>query len=603
MRPIQHLPVPFPADYDPGPEYFYENFVQHFIPDMIDMMSVGLHIDQDAVEDLRHTIDEVLDQVEKTLAANTLIAQFQDYRRPAAQKAHAEECTKSIRDLDYYLKSYKPNDMIHRTWVVNTYLKSIGRTKDCEEKWSVADLKKYNIFLKSAFITAVIEKRSLSENSNVIQGMKNLAKYKLELWNRPRYEKAEQPVVLDGFNPGSNKQMKGFFEMLKIEPVEFSAKTGEASWPRKVIEQLYKEKEDPDLLEALQAMIDHSFGGIIRSNFLKAFDTFTVDGVLHGNVKLFGAKSFRLTSNSPNLLNAPSTGSIYAKPLKRCFKAPEGFVVYTADLSALEDRVIANLSGDTNKCNIFLKGLDGHSLNACGYFTNAISKILNMVYDEDQVAFVRAFMVKVDEKNKEILVFRQNSKAPTFKLAYGGFPDAHKGGVITQEIFDNYHNVLYPGITHYRENYVLPTARDQGYIHLGLGCRLYTDDADKDIRTLNNGTVQFWSILTLIAVNEMNHRIREAGMENDVAINSTIYDSIYTYVRADAEVIKWVNDNLIEIMCVQYLEDEIIHNEAEGEIGLNWADLHKIRNNASVEDIQEVLNDIFNPKQKSEESV
>lgn len=72
------------------------------------------------------------------------------------------------------------------------------------------------------------------------------------------------------------------------------------------------------------------------------------------------------------------------------------------------------------------------------------------------------------------------------KISDGGFPDDHKGGAITQEIFDNYHNVLYPGITAYREEYVLATAREQGYLHLGLGCRIYTDNPDNDIRTLNN---------------------------------------------------------------------------------------------------------------------
>lgn len=587
MRPYQHLPLPMPSEYDPGPAFFYQNFVKHFIPDMLQMMDVGLNIDQEAVEKLRTTIDEVLESVALRLSQNPLMEKFRIHQQPAAQRAYEEKCTQAVRDFTHYLKEYKPGDMLHRTWVVNTYLKIIGRPSDSKDKWSIKDLKQYNIFLKDNLITAVIAKRPLSANKYVVKGMKELAEYKAELWNRPRYKKAEIPVVVGSFNPNSNKQVKEFFEMLKIHPLEFSKDTGEASWGRQQLEELKDSSTDEDLLAVLDAFIDNSFSSIIKTNFLKAFDTFTIDGVLHGNIKLFGAKSFRNTSNSPNLLNAPSTGSIYAKPLKKCFVAKKKFIVFTADLKALEDRGIANLSGDTNKCNIFLEGLDGHSLNACGYFKTDIEKILGP--NTDDTDFVKAFMAEVDNKNTALKHFRQESKAPTFKLAYGGYPDAHKGGVITQEIFDNYHNVLYPGITAYREEYVLPTTQQQGYIHLGLGCRMYSSNPSDSIRTLNNATVQFWSILTLIAINEFNHRIRKENLEEYVQVQSTIYDSIYTQVYRDPEIIQWVNNNLIEVMTVQYLTNEIIHNEADGEIGLNWADLFKLSNNASIEEIKEVL--------------
>jgi hypothetical protein len=579
--------MPMPCDHDPGPKFFYENFVKPLIPDVIQMMSTGLCVDQDAVEELRKTIHEVLGNVEKTLSDNSLIQQFQEHRLPAAQKAHAEKCTQAVRTSDYYLKSYKEGDLVHRTWVINTYLKHLHKERDCREKWTIRDLKQYNIFLKDAFVTQIIDKRKLSQNTHVLSGMKALAEYKAELWNRPRQEKAAAPVDLAPFNPGSNKQMREFFEMLEIEPLAFSKKTGEASWGREQVELVKYDTQEPVLLEALEAFIDFSYGQIIQSNFLKAFDTFTIDGILHGNIKIFGAKSFRPTSNSPNLLNMPSTRSIYAKPLKRCFIAPDGMVIYAIDLKGLEDRVIANLSGDTNKCNIFLEGLDGHSLNACGYFKDRVAEILGP--NHDNVEYVKRFFELHESGDKTLEVIRQDSKAPTFKLAYGGYPDADRGGVITKEIFENYHQVLYPGITEYREGYVLPTTKRQGYIHLGLGCRMYSSDPDSHIRTLNNATVQFWSILTQIVINEFNHRIREADLTEQVQVISSIYDSIYVQCDRDPTIIKWVNDNLVELLTVQYLKDQIIPNEAQGEIGLNWADVYKVSNNATINEIEELL--------------
>jgi DNA polymerase-1 len=292
------------------------------------------------------------------------------------------------------------------------------------------------------------------------------------------------------------------------------------------------------------------------------------------------------------MLNAPSTGSVFAKAVKRCFNAPKGKLILAADYSALEDRVIASLSRDVNKCDIFLKNLDGHSLNALGYFSDKFSEFMELTGDTP--TDVKAIKKLVDEGNKEAGKLRQESKGPTFGLAYGAFPPKIAATLKisleeAQQIFDNYHNVLYPGITEYREEYVLATAREQGEIHLGLGFYLKTDDAESDIRTLANATCQFWSILTALTINKMHQLIDEAGLENDVKVVSTIYDSIYIEVTQDIKIIKWVNDNLIRTMLVDFMEDQAIPNEAESEIGLNWADMVAIPNNATEEDIKAIL--------------
>jgi DNA polymerase I-like protein with 3'-5' exonuclease and polymerase domains len=593
MRPWQILPVPYPKDFDPSkeqPDYFYQNFVKHFIPDMIQMTSVGLNIDQQAVEELRNTIDTVLESVSETLENNTLIKEYQEHTHPYLVKEYKDKVLGSVRTVEHYVKEYNPKNITHRTYVVNNYVEN-KKVHEVKSKWTISDIKKLNTYVKEKFLSMIIDGSVSVKNKFVVGGMLTMAKDQSALWNKPRYEKSDIPVEIPKFNPGSNKQLQEFFELLKVSPITVSKKTGNASWNRDNIELLYKISSDKKLLEVLQAVIDHSFSGIIRNNFLAAFDNFTVDGVLYGNIKLFGAKSFRNTSNGPNLLNMPSSRSIYAKPLKRCFTAPCGYIVYAIDYSALEDRVIANLSDDKNKQNIFLENLDGHSLNACGYFPKEIAKVLGE--NKDNVAYVKEFYRLVeDEKHPILSKIRFISKAPTFKLAYGGYPDASKGGVITQDIFDNYHNVLYPSITKYREEYVLPFAKKNGYVHLGLGCKIYSNEAESHIRTLHNATCQFWSILSLITVNEINYQIRKEGLEEQIKVCSTIYDSIYFVVKEEAEVIKWLNNILVPIMNSDYLVNAPVGNECVGEIGKNWSDLHTIKNNASIEEINKVMEKI-----------
>ena len=75
--------------------------------------------------------------------------------------------------------------------------------------------------------------------------------------------------------------------------------------------------------------------------------------------------------------------------------------------------------------------------------------------------------------------------------SYGAFPPKIASSINCsleegEQIFNAYHKELYPKITEYRENYVLPTCRQHKKLHLGLGFYINTKDPDSDIRTLAN---------------------------------------------------------------------------------------------------------------------
>lgn len=50
-------------------------------------------------------------------------------------------------------------------------------------------------------------------------------------------------------------------------------------------------EELQQLKEVIEALLDFSSASIIRNNFIEAFYANTIDGRLHGNFTLFGAKS------------------------------------------------------------------------------------------------------------------------------------------------------------------------------------------------------------------------------------------------------------------------------------------------------------------------
>lgn len=600
--PWDQLPAPEPKliRYDLG--HFYKHTAKHLIKDTVRIMDNGLHIDLEKVAELEALLVDQLAEVHKELASNKLI---QDYLKITYKKQIEEyiaDRKNKMREPEYYLVPFKHTDMTHRSYFMEEYGKTRGWSSPKEKlptgvgKWPVRLAKKY---AKTNRVVATMLEGNLPQNTTaVVTAMEKLSIDKAELYNK-KY--VEQVKTLDRpyptFNPGSSLQKQELFKMLDIESEAVSKTTGLPSWSREQIERVNKATEDENVRHFTQCLIDYSFAAIIKSNFIESFYTYTVNGRLYGQYKLLGAKSGRYTSSNPNMLNSPSTGSRFAKAVKRCLTAPKGKVILAADYAALEDRVIASLSRDTNKCNIFLRNLDGHSLNALGYFSNKIGEFLELTGDTniDAVAFKKL----VDEGHPQAGKIRQDSKGPTFGLAYGAFPPKIAATLRiplaeAESIFNNYHNVLYPGITDYRENYVLATAEEEGEIHLGLGFTIKTDDPERDIRTITNATCQFWSILTAISINKMHHLIDEKNYEKHVKVVSTIYDSIYLEVTEDPKIIKWVNDNLINVMTVDFMKNQTVHNECESEIGYDWANLLTIKNNATTSEIKKVLAELKN---------
>jgi len=147
---------------------------------------------------------------------------------------------------------------------------------------------------------------------------------------------------------------------------------------------------------------------------------------------------------------------------------------------------------------------------------------------------------------------------------------------------------MYPQISEWRDE-VLAKTKQQGYIEMGLGSRIICDNIHTDGRTIFNSQSQFWSVLTLIALAKMHNRIEEEGMQDRVLITNTIYDAIYMEVQDDPETIIWANKTLVDCMNVDFIEDQIVPNDAECELSINLSNPLVISKSATEEEILKTL--------------
>lgn len=387
-RPWSLLPAPDPSTHEYPADFFYENVAKPLIADTIRVMSNGLPIDLTKVQELEATLDVTLEEVRRRLASNSIVRSYLEYKYSNIKNSYIEEQTAKKKSYEEFMKPFKSSDMIHRSYFMHHFIQG-KPIRPPEEllptgipKWTAKDVKTY---APSYLVLQQLLAGTLPEtNAFVIAGMRHFAEDKAELHNRSIEANISSlsKIKYPEFNPASSDDKHYILvTMLGYESTTYTdaykayekaynryQRYGGAppqepklkySWPRNELKTLLDQTSDPDEHDFFSALIDHSMGAIIKNNFIKAFYQHTHNGRLYGSYTLLGAKTGRYTSSDPNLQNMPSSNSIYAKPVKSCFIAPPGYVVWSIDYAALEDRVIASLSKDPNKCNLFLEGLDG----------------------------------------------------------------------------------------------------------------------------------------------------------------------------------------------------------------------------------------------------
>ena len=175
------------------------------------------------------------------------------------------------------------------------------------------------------------------------------------------------------FNPASHPQLaKLLFDALRL-PILDTTKTGAPATGGNILQDLENHTTDQDILDLLKFVQELADVGKINNTFIKAFKR--EKDFVHGNLKLGGTQSGRLSSNDPNLTNLPAHGPM-GKLVKSCVVAPKDWLFCGADFSALEERIGAILSQDPNRIKVYTDGFDGHSMRAHRYFADQMPDIV-----------------------------------------------------------------------------------------------------------------------------------------------------------------------------------------------------------------------------------
>lgn len=395
------------------------------------------------------------------------------------------------------------------------------------------------------------------------------------------------------FNPNSAIQLQQFwYDYLNYDVIDTTDK-GAPAVGAKTLNKLKHRISNKDHREILDTLIRFFEAHKILNTFIKAIEESSIckDGwhYLHGNFNLGGTVSGRLSSSGPNLQNIPSTGSRFAKLIKRCFQAPPGWLFMGADFASLEDRISALTTKDPNKLKVYTDGYDGHCLRAYYYFKDEMPDINTDVQSINSIA----------KKYKDL---RQKSKAPTFLLTYGGTYHGLIQNVGLDEdeakqIESNYHD-MYKISDEWVKDKIDNAAKD-GYVTVAFGLRVRTPtlkqslmnsritpyEAQAEARTAGNALGQSYGMLNNRAGIDLQRRVMQSKYRYDVLPVAHIHDAQYFLVRDDIDVISYLNKNLVECMEWQELS-EITHPEVGlgGELSVfhpTWEVEYPLPNNGS----------------------
>ncbi len=362
-------------------------------------------------------------------------------------------------------------------------------------------------------------------------------------------EKKIFAVAGEEFNINSPKQLSVIlFEKLKL-PVVRRTKTG-YSTDVNVLEELARKHELPKLLLDFRQLIK------LKSTYIEALPKLVnpESGRLHTSFNQTVTATGRLSSSDPNLQNIPIRTEI-GRQIRRAFiPRNREYLLFDADYSQIELRIMAHLSQDDNLSSAFRQDQDIHTRTAALIFA----------VDETKVT--------ADQRRK--------AKEVNFGIMYGmGAYGLSQRLCITPEEADSFikaYFVSYPRVQEYMMR-ITEEARRQGYVTTLLKRRRYLPEILSENRRIRefaertaiNTPIQGSAAdLIKMAMIHIHERLKKERLKTKMLLQ--VHDElIFEVPKAELDVVKnWIPKEM---------EDAIeldIPIKVEYSYADNWLDAH-----------------------------
>lgn len=345
----------------------------------------------------------------------------------------------------------------------------------------------------------------------------------------------------------------------KLEPLEYTA-TGKPSLSEDVLKKYDHEWVQKYLRwKSLYKLLNTFFANIEKNLY--------PDGALYINQVLWRTATGRTASFNPNVQQIPRSGEMVDK-LKELFKAPDGWLMCSMDLSQSEFRIMGWLANDKTILNALHNNIDVHKLTA--------SFILNKPQEE----------ITKEE--------RQLAKAINFGLIYGAsakmlqiYAETNYNVKMTLEEAEEFRKKffeLYSAIPIFHEKIKRYVYRN-GYVVGVLGRKrrlphIFSTNKEDKVRAerqaINFPIQNFSAELTLLGMYLFYQEIKN---RNDIRLLFQIHDSIFFISMEDSMpyYIELLNECLTQ-RTKEYIKkyfnvDVGYPIETEAKVGKSWAEL------------------------------